>query len=389
MIKFKQKEYALPALLSSSALMNGINVVGTGSAVIGLKQGADAAKQQEEAMEQQKRSDAKTRASLEKLAKSGASPEQKSEAASLFSDRRMFAAPGGVVKNLGGLAKDLWTHSGSGVKSAVKMGAGFAAAGYLGNRLVTSLKDHDEGNDKKTRNFLAKAAGTAAAIGGGIWAAKKGHLGKTAKNFLTEGYGARALRTGKNVLKENVSPIARKENGKLGFNVGGAMGLGLGVGIPLTSYLAQKNSKDDISENTVRGDQQRQYAIPGAGYVRNAVKAVKTGAGSWNGFKRVTTGGISKIGNFFGMMGGKGGTEAVQAGAKKLKDIGMKSGNQYTQRLADWAINHPNKANLAAAGATVAVGGAAMGLGEKLVKTPTKIIDRDAYKMEEQENGNI
>lgn len=372
MIVFKQKNFFI-----QGALMVG-----------SIAQGISASNQQEEIADQQRRSDAKTRKALENLANSGASPEQKSEAASLFSDRRMFAAPGSVMTNLGGLAKDLWTHSGSGVKSAVKMGAGFAAAGYLGNRLVTSLKDHDEGNDKKTGNFLAKAAGTAAAIGGGIWAAKKGHLGKTAQNFMTEGYGARALRTGKNILKENISPIKRKENGKLGFNGSGAIGLGLGVGIPLTSYLVQKKSKDDMSENTVSGDQ-RQYAIPGAGYVKDAVKAVKTGAGSWDGFKRVATGGISKIGNFIGMMGGKGGTEAVQAGARKLKDIGMRSGNQYTQRLADWAIKNPNKANLAAAGATVAVGTTAMGLGEKLVKTPTKIIDRDAYKMEEQGNGNI
>lgn len=376
MIKFKQKEFFLNGVLAATS-------------VLGIKQGIDAEKQNEELADQQRRSDAKTRAALDRLANSGASGETKSQAASLFSDRRMFAVPGGVVKNTIGLAKDLWTHSGGGVKKAAKLGAGFAAAGYIGNRVATSLKDHDEGHDEKTGNFLAKAAGTAAVVGGSIMAAKRGWLGPGVKKFMREGYGKRALDASKSVLKENVSPIKRKENGKLGFNGSGTLGLGFGMA-PVASYLVQRGSKNDQVNSTNGEEQQSQYSIASVakgawGWTRGAAKHL------YNNPKQALSGGFNKFANFLGMMGGKGGTAAVQKGADELMDIGKKSGNVYTQKLAQWAKDKDNlnKANLAAGAATIAVGTTAMGLGEKMVKAPTKLIDRDAYKMEEQENGQV
>ena len=385
MIKFKQKEFFWNAVMGITS-------------IAGIGQGISQSNQNEELAEQQRRSDAKTRAALEKLAKSDASPEKKQQAASLFSDRaKLFAAPGGsVLKNLAGLGKDLWTHSGSGVKNAAKMGAGFAAAGYIGNKVASGLKNHDEGEDKKTLGGLAKVGAAAGTLAAGVWAAKKGKFNKIpglkgAQNFMTTGYGGRAINAGKNVLKEHVNPIKRKDNGKLGINASGAMGLGFAM-TPAISYLAQRKSQDDMTNSTQpqEEDTQRQYAVPGAGMIKNSWGWIKgVGQGFKKDWKRTLTGGFNKASNFMGMMGGKGGTEAVQAGARKLENIGKNSGNIYTQKLARWAQNNPNKANLAAGVGTMAVGGAAMGLGEKIVNKPMKALDRDAYKIEEQENDQI
>lgn len=369
MIKFKQKEFWIGTAASIAV-----------PTVIGMKQAHDSEKQNEELAEQQRRDAAKTRAALDRLANSGVSQEKKAEAASLFSDLRVFANVGGVAKNLGGLAKDLWTHSGSAAKSAAKMGAGMAAAGYIGNRVATSIKDHDEGNDKKTGNFLAKAAGTAAAVGGGILAAKRGYLGKGAQDFITTGYGHKALKTAKSVLSENVSPIKRTGKGRVGISGSGTIGLGFGM-MPVASYLAQRKSQEDMVDST-----QRQYAMIGSGVLRwtkNAAKHLVKNPG------RALTGGFNKVANTFGMMGTSGGTAATQGQFKKLGEIGKRSGNVYTQKLANWGQNHKNLANLASGAAVLGVGSTAMGIGEKIVNKPMKVLDRDAYKMEEQENDKI
>ena len=379
MIRFKQKEF-----FWQGALM-------VGSTAIGMKQSSDAEKQNEEIAEQQRRDAAKTRKALDRLANSGASQETKEQAASLFSDRRLFAVPGGFIKNTVGLAKDLWAHSGGGVKKAAKLGAGFAATGYVGNRIATSLKDHDEGRDDKNTSFLAKAAGTAATIGGGIWAAKRGYLGKGAQNFMTTGAGSKALTNTKKFLNENVSPIKKKGVGRYGINGMNAAFMA----IPTVMYAAGKKSQGDMVNNTQQEEdnQQRQYAMSMAS-IGGMLKGVW---GKTQGYAKhlyhnpgqAITGGISKLGNFVGMMGGKGGTSAVQAGAKKLEEMGIKSGNIYTQKLGRWAQDHKNMANLAAAGATAGVGMGAMSIGGKLIDKPMKALDRDAYKMSEQGNEKV
>lgn len=394
MIVFKQKEYVAPGVVMALGGWGNTAMLGTtvGSTAIGMKQSSDSEKQNEELAEQQRRDNAKTRAALEKLANSNVSSEKKAEASSLFSERRMFAAPpGGFLKNVGGLAKDLWAHSGSGVKSAAKMGAGFAAAGYVGNKVASGLKNHDEGEDKKTLSGLAKVGAATAATVGGIWAAKNGHLGQGAKKFMTTGRGGKFVDTAKKVLTENINPIKKDPKNKLGIGIRGSAAMSLGFGaIPVATYLAQRKSKNDMVEGTQEESGQRQYAIPGAGMVKGIGGWFKrAGNGLKTDWKRTLSGGFNKVASQFGMMGGKGGTTAVKKGAEKLLEQGNKSGNVYTQNLAKWALNNPNKANLAAGAATLAVGTTAMGLGEKMVTKPMKAIDRDAYKMEEQENGQV
>ena len=277
----------------------------------------------------------------------------------------------------------MWKNSGSGIKNAAKLGAGFAATGYVGNRIATSIKDHEEGNDKKNRNFLAKAALGAAAIGGGIMAAKRGKLGTAAQNFMTTGKGGSIMRGTKSFLSENVSPISKKGVGRYGVNPMNA----IFVAAPTISYMAQRKSQGDMVDATQTQPEegQRQYAFFNPAAIKEAAKRAfnkKTAAQTWSG-------GFNKFANFMGMTGGKGGTAAVQNSAKKLGEIGRESGNVYTQKLAKWAQNNPVKANLAAGVGTLAVGSTAMSLGGKALTKPMKAIDKDAYKMEEQENDKI
>lgn len=413
MKKFKQKSYAIPAILS------GLGTAFTvGSTAIGIKQASDQAKQQEELAARQERDNAKTRKALENLANSDASPEVKQQASNLFSERRLYAVPGGMIKNLGGLAKDVWVNNGSNMKNVMKMGAGIAASGYVGNRLVRSLKDHDEGNDKKTGNFLKKAVITTGTVGTGILAAKKGMLGKSAQSFMTKGIGGKALSTAKEVVKDNISPIARNaKTGKLGFNGSGALGLALGAGMPIVSYLAQKKAQNNMAQESENAGQQ-QYSVgkellekTAEKVIRNPKKTIteinsltsnnsqqkqfgvgeaiiNAGKLAIHNPKRFVTGGISKATGFLSMTG-KGGTTAVQNGFQNLSKIGQKSGNVYTQKLANWGIKNPNMANLAVAGTALGAGKIAMDVGTKAVETPMKAIDKDAYKDQEQQNETI
>ena len=84
---------------------------------------------------------------------------------------------------------------------------------YAGNRITTSLKDHDEGNDKKNLGFLGKAALTGAALGGTYLAAKKGMLGKTPIKALGGKTGSQAIQGGmeKEGSERLFNPIQRKD----------------------------------------------------------------------------------------------------------------------------------------------------------------------------------
>lgn len=390
MIKFRLKMYALPAAVGTV-----ISGLGLASSAVGIKQGFDVAAQNEELADQQRRESSKLRASLDRLANSDVSPEKKQEAAGLFS-QRSYAIPAagakGVMSNLGGFAKDLWGQFGGNAKSAVKMGAGFAATGYVGNRIATSLKDHDEGRDDKNANFLKKAAITGAAVGGGLLAARRGWIGgQGVKNFMTKGAGGKYYNTAKNVLKENVSPIVKNENGKYGINPWNTIFLAA----PTVTYLTTRKGKKDMVNNTSPQQpsdyppqqEERQYSGWFKGMVSSVGSSLKQMRNQPIG--QTLSGGVSKIGNFTGFMGTKGGTQAVQSGLKELERRGIQSGNQYTQAVAKWGQKHKYAMNIASGVAAAGVGGAAMKIGGKIVDTPMKAIDKDAYKMEEQENGQV
>ena len=242
MITFKQKMYFAPlAALGGKAALGLMTAGGVGiSAVQGAKANAEA-KEQTEELERHNRK-------MEKLAK-----EQGAQ--NIEEMQKSFGAiPVSVLRgmdkvknsNVGGLAKDMWSIHGSGLKKAAGMGAGFAALGYAGNRAAQSWKDHDEGNDGENKKFLAKAATGAALVGGGILAARSGKLGTTVQNFMTTGKGASAMKA----AGKAINPIVKDQSGniKKGATLRKVAMNGGIAAIPVLGYAAQRGQEKEQSE---------------------------------------------------------------------------------------------------------------------------------------------
>lgn len=381
MITFRQKEFWIgPAIMA-------------GSTVLGLKQGADASAAQEEANEKAAREQRRHNKAMEEAAKKvGAIEAEKSFAAIPMSVMRGMAkmrSAGRAIGNtqVGGLAQDFLGTQKDNIKKAIGTGASFAALGYAGNRLATSIKDHKENNDEGNKSFLKKAALGTAAVGGGILAAKKGLMGGTAQTFMTTGKGGSALKS----IGKAVNPIVKnKETGQIekGSTLGKVGMNAMFIGMPTVSYLTQKKSEEDMANNT-----QKEFSI---------MAGIKAGFGALrNNPGRTITGGTNKAASFIGFYG-KGGTTAVQKTGQSLlekglardaknggKSLSTKIGEWVTKKDANGNLVNAGKANLAAAAGTVGMGGLAMKAGDSIVSKPMRVLDKDAYKMEDQENGKI
>jgi hypothetical protein len=141
----------------------------------------------------------------------------------------------------------LWKTQKGNVRKAGKIGLGFGAMTYAGNRITTSLKDHDEGNDQKNLGFLGKAALTGAALGGTYLAAKKGMLGKTPIKALGGKTGSQAIQGGMEKVGKAINPIQRKDGkiDKLSTGLNTAF-----IGMPVVGYLGQRQQIKDQAKQT-------------------------------------------------------------------------------------------------------------------------------------------
>lgn len=407
--KLKQKEYALPLL----AALGGVgNLLTTGAMAIPAVMGNNTMKKQGEEqmmmqakqnkiMNQQAEVAAKEQQrhnmAMEAAAKNGVSNPA---AFNLDSGQREFASTK-MLNKVGGLASDFYQSQKGNIKSALKTGATFAGFGYLGNRIVTSMRDHDEGRDDENKNFLKKAAIAAGTVGSGIYAARKGWLGKGTQNFMTKGYGGRALRA----ANEAFNPIAKGKDGKVSFGKS-ALKLGgnaLFFGMPVVSYLKEKKEKKRMANNTSEEDQRdySSYGIPRQrmfGWfdgVKGTFRSLKSKPG------QTLSSGASKLTSFFKFYG-KGGTEAVQNTGKKLVELGKKrdaryGGKSLTTKLGEWITKkdakgnlvNATKANLAATAGTLALGGLAYKAGDAIVSKPARAFDKAAYAKEDEENNLV
>ena len=245
MIRFRQKNFVAPLM----PILMGANIAQTG---VQMKQANEQAEEAEKQAEETKAAlDRQTKA-LNKIAKEAKSnPEVAQQVAQQkqMSERiKLFAAiPAGTMKNIGGFAKDLWKTQKGNVRKAGKIGLGFGAMTYAGNRITTSLKDHDDGNDQKNLGFLGKAALTGAALGGTYLAAKKGMLGKTPIKALGGKTGSQAIQGGMEKVGKVINPIQRK-GGKID-----KLSTGLNttfIGMPVVGYLGQRQQIKDQAKQT-------------------------------------------------------------------------------------------------------------------------------------------
>ena len=245
MIRFRQKNFVawMPLLMGGSMVQTGMQ----------MKESKEQAEEADKQAEETKAAlDRQTKA-LNKIAKEAKSnPEVAQQVAQQkqMSETRikLFAAISpGTVKNVTGFAKDLWKTQKGNVKRAGKIGLGFGAMTYAGNRITTSLKDHDEGNDEKNLGFLGKAALTGAALGGTYLAAKKGMLGKTPIKALGGKTGSQAIQGGMEKVGKAINPIQRKDGkiDKLSTGLNATF-----IGMPVLGYLGQRQQIKDQAEQT-------------------------------------------------------------------------------------------------------------------------------------------
>lgn len=377
----KRKLYVAPLLAGlGGKLMTGTMI---GSSILGVKQGADANSQSEEAAEAAAREQKRHNKAMEEAAKQNAASAINAE-----EGQKVFAATQSVMKNIVGLGKDLYKTQKGNIATAGKMAVGFGAIGYAGNRLAESVRDHKENNDEGNKNFLKKAAIATGTIGGSILAARKGLLGPSAQKFMTTGKGGSVLRG----VGKALNPIARDERTNK-ISVKGTLaksGMNAAfIGMPTVSYLAQRRSSNDMMNNTLPEQEElRQYSWfkSGATMAKNTFQHVK------NNPSRAITGGVNKVGSIFGFYG-KGGTAAVQRTGESLKrgesEWGRKLGDWITKKDQNGNLVNAGKANLLATGGTLAVGTGIMSGGNALINKPMRVIDRDAYKMEDEQNGKV
>jgi hypothetical protein len=248
---------------------------------------------------------------------------------------KLFAVASlGLAKNLGGFAKDLWSTQKGNVKRAGKIGLSFGAMGYAGNRITTSLKDHNEGNDGENKKFLGKALATGAAIGATALAAKHGKLGSTPIKSLGGKTGSEAILGGMKKVGKAVNPIQLKKDPKARFGYSGIGNTALNAGfiaMPVVGYLGQKKQQDDQAKQTEKNYSENDEKKSGVGG-----KLLKTGAtlaGTGLAFTLARKGKFGAgtqrfIGNATAQLGGT----LKAAGANKVGDKLARSGSQtYAQ----------------------------------------------------------
>ena len=336
MIRFRQKNFVawMPLLMGGSMIQSGVQMKDS------AKQAEEAERQAEEtkaALDRQTKAlnkIAKEAKSNPEIAKQVVQQKQMSERIKLFAT----ISPG-TMKNLGGFAKDLWKTQQGNAKKAAKIGLGFGAMTYAGNRITTSLKDHDEGNDNKNAGFLKKAALAGAGLGATYMLARKGKLGAKPIEALGGKTGSQAIQGGMEKVGRAINPIQRKD-GKIDKL---ATGLNTGfVAMPVIGYLGQRQQIKDQAKQTEKaysddsgtGGTDKKLLKIGTGILGTAgalvaAKHGKLGAGAQRFVGNATAqiggtlnaAGATKIGKKLAASGSKTYAEGLRNGKSVLSDV--------------------------------------------------------------------
>jgi len=396
MIRFKHKIFAVPLIagaasaLGSSAAVNGLTAASIGMQGVGMiqgnKQAAAAEEQQAQALLQQKKSDkmaqqnAKMQAdALNKLANKN--PQLGAQVA------KTFSAPM-IMKNIGQVAKDMWTVGNKNgairkrVAHGVAMGATMGALAYGTNKFIAKdarknglLPGKNDPELQKSaaedrKNTLKKVATGALAIGGTLAAvhgANKGMFGQKAQQFVkTKLPSTTKLKSTGSAFSKDLVHGFKDQFTNPSSTV---MTLGFGVGLPAIGYMKERSQmKDQVNQSTE--PQQKTYAIPataintfGKGLKNFAKAPVKKTLSGMSSFMQ--TGGEKGLNNF----------------TKQLTQQGVKSqaagGSDATLKVANFMNNHKKTALVGSIGV-----GAMLfkpwGWGEKVVSKGVGLVDKDA-----------
>ena len=392
MIKFRQKDFVLPAFLAPLFTANGLMTASMiGGTAISAVQGSKAAKASEEQHEQmlaaQKRENAKLTKALNNLAEQAKNnPQSAIQAGQMVGQSRMYAIPSGAAlngffKKVGQLGKDMI----GAVGGKKKVGTGkFLVDKKTGKKVEMHKYVPDTGVDAAGKAILGLgSAGVAtAAVGYGVNkfqtedARKIGMLPpkETQKSYsVMSSAGSYAKRMGKHLVsKENLKKSASW----------GAWGV-----LPLAGYLGDRAQfKDQIKNQEQQAMGQKQYSMATAarGFIKNlnpkTWQIVKTPKDTLSGF-------AAKSGSMF-MIGKK---EMLGFGERLKKnatsDWGRKTGEWITKKDAKGNYKNLWKANLGIGLTGGSVLTAAYGKSEKLADKALRKVDSDAYSYENYKNN--
>lgn len=416
MVKFRQREFAWPAL---AGIANAAMIGGTAWSI---KQGSDQAKQaerhQEEALEQQRRENAKLTKALDNIAKEAANNPQAAAAASeLVRQNKTFAIPAGAtkaisgfVKNAKGFVKEAVNAVGSGknikVESGKKIVDGAGRTGFLKKGRTVKLHKYvkdSTGVGKIGKTLIGLGTGGALMSGASYVtdkaitrdARKIGMMPK--KNSVNQapmvseqkayaipaGASSVLSKTGAYVKKGAKYTFSKKNlKGNAGFAAAFAAFPAVGYLSSRAQFKDQVKSQQAQATPSAVSTQQKAYAIP-AGAVKSAMGTVgkffKKPFKNWDGMKTIT-GGAAKLASFNNF-----GKREIASYGQRL----AKGNNKWAKATGNWIVKNPNKANLVGVGiGTAAVSGAWQG-GEKLTKKVLKKVDKDAYAYEKYQNQQV
>lgn len=431
-----QKLYAVPMILEGVSIgMQGLGMLQS------HKQAQAAEAQAEDQMIEQRRlqnqqlkaqaqQNQKMMDTLKQVAKTNPAVASTAAGQQMGVMQQNFAIPAsiskvaGAIKDLAIVGKEMGAHKR--IASGLATGATLAGAGYLADRAIRAkakrdgidLGESDKEDQKKSRKILKRAAAVAGTAALAIAGAKNGVLGKTiqesANKYLTKDNAIKVGRTISNGFKDQfVNREAWKNAKTTGEKLKAINKFGVGftafaAASPIMKYRSIKQAQRE--QEAQSSGEQREYGIPARfvkygktirDTVNNLVKSAKGKLAlrrigdnvkkSAVASKDVVTFKEAPVRTILGKISsfwGGGGQEGTAKLTKALQQQGSKSGNELTQRAAQFLDNHKT---LAVAG-SIGVGSLMFKpwqWGQNAVKTVTSAVDKDANKLEKSQEQQV
>ena len=359
MIKFRQKEYVLPAALLTvgKGALGALNAAGNVAAIGGIAQGAQQMKQAEEQAEEQAAQNRKITKALNNIAENAKNNPQAAQQAADVISQKQFAkiklgslANNKTVKNAIGLGKDVgkiaWKNRRD-LAGGLLAGAALSGASYI--------------TDKAIQYDMKKS-------GIPLPPKKEQREYSLNKESIMKGikFAGREL---KQTAKNNKKMI-------------GSMAL-LGSAPTALGYIAEKKEIKDQINSTVPPAKERTYSfkssvISSFGKLKNKIAA----APIFHNTGEKILGGISSI-------SGGGGRKGVYKFGHQLNRYGKHSGSEWSQKAGKFIMDHPKTALVGSIPVGVGIMAATWDTGEKLVRKGMKKLDKNAYAYQESKEEEI
>lgn len=355
MIKFRQKEYVIPAALLTvgKGAIGALNAVGNVAAIGGIAQGAQQMKQAEQQAEEQAAQNRKITKALNKIAENAQNNPQAAQQAANVMGQKQFARI-----NLGSLGNNKT------VKNAIGLGKDVGKIAW------------------KNRRNLAGGLLAGATLSGASYITDKAiqHDMKKSGIPLPPKKEQREYSLNKESIMKGIKFAGRelKQTAKQNKMMIGSMAL-LGSAPTALGYMAEKKELKDQIKNTVPPVKEKTYSL--ASSIGNFGKKIKA-APIFHTPGQTILGGISNI------FGG-GGRKGVYKFGHQLNRYGKHSGSEWSQKAGKFIMDHPKTALVGSIPVGAGIMAGTWDAGEKLVRKGMKKVDKNAYAYQESKEEEI